>query len=162
LKKVVFLLADMLHDEEFRKPRDAIVKAGHQVVTAGIAKEVISASGELMTLDILTEDLDAKNYDGVIIPGGTGITDPHSIRFVAEMMRMNKTVACICLGAQLLIQSGSIQGRVVSCIDPIGVQKAGGIAHNEPVARDGRLITAMFHDNLEEFTSLVLRALADS
>jgi protease I len=162
LKKVVFLIADMLHEEEFKKPRDAIIKAGHQVVTAGMAKEAISSAGEPIILDLLTEELDPHDYDGVVIPGGTGVTDSNSLRFVADMVKMNRLVGCICHGAQLLLQSGSIEGRRVSCIDPAGVQKAGGIMHDQPVAKDGKLVTAMFHDNVDEFTSLVLRTLAES
>jgi len=166
-KRVVFLVSDLTHDEELNFPKYWLAWEGAQVTLAGMAKEHESRFGRKIVSDILTSELDGREFDAVIIPGGFGPdklrTDPHVLKFVRKMFDEDKLVAAICHAAQVLISAGIVKGRRLTCVKNVAddVKNAGGIYEDSPVVRDGNLITSRLPIDIPAFITAIVEALSE-
>jgi protease I len=107
--------------------------------------------GHNFGLNATFADIDATQYDALVIPGGRG---PEYLRMNAAVIAMvkhffdaNKPVAAICHGAQLLAGAGVLKGRTCSAYPACAaeVEMAGGKYANIPVDQahtDGNLVSA--------------------
>ena len=118
-----------------------------------------------------TEQLDPKDYDAIVIPGGLGPDylriNEKTLNFVAEMYRQKKVVAAICHGPQVLISVDAVMGtnivkgkKVCSYLAVRDdLKNAGGLWEDIPAVRDGNVVTGRVPDDLPEFVSLIIEAL---
>ena len=166
--KLLLLAGDFVEDYEIMVPFQALQMVGHTVdaVCPGKKKgeQVRTAihdfegdqtysekRGHNFTLNATFDEIDAANYDALVIPGGRA---PEYLRMNSQVVAMtkhflaaNKPVAAICHGAQLLAATGLLKGRKVSAYPAcqVEVELAGaeymGIAVDQAVT-DGNLVTA--------------------
>ena len=107
--------------------------------------------GHNFTLNATFAEVRAEDYDALVIPGGRA---PEYIRLNQEVLgivqhfaKLNKPIAAICHGAQVLAAAGVLQGRSCSAYPAVGpdVTRAGGEYVNIPVDKahvDRNLVTA--------------------
>ncbi|RME44578.1 MAG: DJ-1/PfpI/YhbO family deglycase/protease, partial [Caldilineae bacterium] len=107
--------------------------------------------GHNFQLNATFDEIDATQYDALVIPGGRA---PEYIRlnskvleFVQHFAAENKPIAAICHGAQVLAAAGVVEGRSCSAYPAVGpdVNRAGGEYVDIPVTEahvDGNLVTA--------------------
>src|SRR5437879_4363824 len=105
-KRVAILAADMVERVELTEPRKALQDAGADV-------ELISLEpGEIQTfnhfdpaesekVDKTVEEVDASDYDALLVPGGVGNPDQlrgdeNAVAFVRELYDQGKPMAVIC------------------------------------------------------------------
>lgn len=162
-KKVVFLVADLTHDEELNFPKYWLAWEGATTVTAGISREHTSRFGRPLKADITTAELDQMHdVDAVVIPGGFGPDklrmDRHAIDFVKKMHREGRLVAAICHAAWVLVSAGLVPGKRLTCVPAVAIDviNAGGKYVDEPVVRDGNLITSRHPPDLPAFTTAIV------
>lgn len=89
-----------------------------QVETCGFNKKVISTFGVPVLVDKLIEEVSAKDYEALAIPGGfeefgfyEEAFDPRLLQLIQKFDQQRKTIAAICVGALPLGKSGILKGR---------------------------------------------------
>ncbi len=167
-KKLLMLVGDFVEDYEVMVPFQALLMVGHTVhavcpdkKAGDIVRTAVhdfegdqtysEKPGHNFQLNATFAEIDPKEYDALVIPGGRA---PEYIRLnqkVLEIVRhfasANKPIAAICHGAQVLAAAGVVEGRSCSAYPAVGpdVDRAGGKYVDIPVNQahvDGNLVTA--------------------
>lgn len=167
MKKTVIITASNFQDEEFTYPYYRLLEEGYFVDVATPDKMVVYGKYGVPakpTKD--TKELNSKDYDLVVLPGGFEAPDRLRIRkevldFVREMYNQNKIVAAICHGPWICISAGIIKGRRATGYISIAedIKNAGATYLEENVVVDGNLITAPHYRNNGDFMKAVIGAL---
>ncbi len=167
-KKILMLVGDFVEDYEVMVPFQALQMVGHTVHAVCPDKkagETVKTAvhdfegdqtytekrGHNFTLNATFDEVDEREYDALVIPGGRA---PEYIRLndrVLEMVRhfdlTDKPIAAICHGALVLSAAGVLEGRTCTAYPACApdVTRAGchyaDIAVDEAVT-DGNLVTA--------------------
>lgn len=151
IKKVAFLLADGYEASEMINPYDEITKNGHEAVIISSEKgsRLTDKKKKITyTSHLSAKDAHAKDYDAVIIPGGSSPSklreDDEVISFVQKAVKSGITVSAICHGPQLLAATGLLDGRTLTGYIGIAeeIEQAGGRFVDQEVVVDRNLITS--------------------
>lgn len=167
-KTILMLVGDYAEDYETMVPFQALQMVGHRVDAVCPGKRAgdfcrtaiqdfegdqtySEKPGHNFTLNASFDDVDAADYDGLVIPGGRA---PEYLRLnerVLDLVRhfaeASKPIAAVCHGAQILAAAGVVRDRTVSAYPACApeVKVAGGrfadIAVDDAVT-DGNLVTA--------------------
>ncbi|MDI6811871.1 MAG: DJ-1/PfpI family protein [archaeon] len=169
-KKILMLVGDYVEDYEAMVPFQMLTMVGHTVDTVCPDKkagETVRTAihdfegdqtysekrGHNFALTATFEEIDPKDYDGLVIPGGRA---PEYIRLnegvlsiVRHFAQTNKPIASICHGQQVLIAAGILEGKLCTAYpalkpDVIGAGAKWGEV-NESFSNayiDGNLVTA--------------------
>jgi protease I len=139
------------------------------VVIAPSTSNVYSSKlGYPVVADYAVQDADATDYDAVIIPGGFA---PEGIRrnsamldFIRAVDGRSGIVAAICHAGWVLASSGVAKGKTATCVPVVkdDVINAGINYVDEPVVRDGNLITSRLPSDLPVFVAAVKAALLEA
>jgi protease I len=165
--KLLMLAGDFVEDYEIMVPFQALQMVGYTVdaVCPGKRKgeQVRTAihdfegdqtysekRGHNFTLNATFSEIDAADYDGLVVPGGRA---PEYLRLndkvldiVRHFDRAGKPIAALCHGAQLLAAAGILKGRRLNCYPACApeVELAGGtfveVDFSDAVI-DGNLVT---------------------
>ncbi|HSM15651.1 MAG TPA: DJ-1/PfpI family protein [Gemmatimonadales bacterium] len=168
MAKILMLVGDFVEDYEVMVPFQALQMVGHTVDAVCPDKKAgqtvktavhdfegdqtyTEKPGHNFTLNATFADIEASDYDALVIPGGRA---PEYLRLnqdvldiVRHFMSAKKPVAAICHAAQLLAAAGVLKGRKCSAYPACGpeVTAAGGtyVEKDWPEAHvDGNLVTA--------------------
>lgn len=108
--------------------------------------------------DLLVEDANADEFDGLLIPGGVANPDrmrmnKKAISFVRDFFSHGKPVAAICHGPWLLIEAGVLQDRTVTSWPSLktDLTNAGANWVDEEVVVDNGLVTSRKPDDIPAF-----------
>lgn len=165
MAKVAFIMDELFEDSEFRFPYDRIAEAGHEPVVVGLAKgkKVEGKKGnETVTTDASIDDVNADDFDALVIPGGYS---PDKIRsnsamvdFTQQIARSGKPVAAICHAGWMLAEADLVAGKTVTSYGSIKTDliNAGANWVDQEVVEDGNIITSRKPDDLEAFTKTLL------
>jgi protease I len=166
-KKIAILSGPDYEDMELQYPLYRLKEEGAEVVVAGIGAETYKGKkGYPVTVDAQITDLNARDFDAVVIPGGYA---PDHMRrsedlltFVREIHDQGKTVAAICHAPWVAVSAGILKGRRVTCVPAIkdDVMNAGADYVDEPVVVDGNLVTSRRPDDLPFFLPAIIDAVA--
>lgn len=166
-KRLLFIVGDYVEDYEVMVPFQALSAVGHEVSAVCPDKKAgdfvrtaihdfegdqtySEKPGHNFTLNATFDEINAEDFDALVIPGGRA---PEYIRlndrvleFVRHFFDTNKPVAAICHGAQVLAAAGVLDGRECSAYPACGpdVTRAGGRYQDIPVDAahvDGNLVT---------------------
>lgn len=167
-KKVAILIAEKFHDEEATIPRDFLKEQGAQPELIGLNLAEVTGKYDRIVLvpEKSIDQVDAQNYDGLIIPGGGA---PERLRinetvlaFVKDFWATGRPVGAICHGPQVLISADIVRG--ITLTSYIGIRDdlklAGASWVDEEVSIDGQLITSRTPDDLPAFNRAFAKALA--
>lgn len=166
--RVAVLVEDEFEDSEVVEPIKALRGAGASITIVGSgSKEVYTGHKAHTTVHVDTsaDKVHGRDFDAVIIPGGYAPDKmrlhPSMVEFVRDAYEAGRTVAAVCHGPQLLISANVIKGRTVTCWPSIRVdiQNAGANYVDQPVVRDGNLITARAPEDLPAFSQAIIEAL---
>ena len=148
--RIVVLAENQYQELELWYPVLRFREAGSDVlVAAPLANQLYSSKlGLPVVSDVAADGLDPADIDVLVIPGGFA---PEAMRKSPELLELvRKTydgdgiVAAICHAGWVLASTGIAKGKRLTCVPIIrdDVIHAGGEYVNEPVVRDGNLITA--------------------
>ena len=167
-KKILMIVGDFAEDYETMVPFQALQMVGHTVHAVCPDKKAgqtvrtavhdfegdqtySEKPGHNFTLNASFNEIQATDYDALVIPGGRA---PEYIRLnqavidvVRHFAQAGKPIAAICHGAQLLAAADVIQQKSCSAYPAVGpdVTRAGGTFVDIPVDQahvDGNLVTA--------------------
>lgn len=147
---LLILIVDDYEDTECIATLDVVSRGGDKVTLASLMnrKEIKPKLGRIILTDTLIEDIDYKNYDGVIIPGGPGsfkimpniIMVDEIIKYFADS---HKLVASICAAPHLVGKLGYFKNRDFTVHPGFEDQVIGGNYKRElGVVRSDNFITA--------------------
>jgi protease I len=168
-KRIVVLAEDYYEELELWYPLLRLRGVGAEVVTVGTGgmDTYTGKHGYPITVDTGIEEVQASDFDAVVVPGGYA---PDRLRrypavnsFVREMFEQGKVVASVCHGAWVPISAGIVSGRRATCFSGIkdDLINAGATYLDQEVVVDANLITSRFVDDLPAFCEAIIAALKD-
>lgn len=158
--KRIAIFVDTLYQEmELWYPLYRLREAGADVVIASAAagQTYTSKLGYPCASQVSYDDLDAKRFDGVIVPGGYAPDHMRrhakANRFVADLDRQGKLVAAICHAGWVLCSAGILKGRRATSFFAIkdDLINAGARWEDAEVVVDNNLVTSRKPDDLPAF-----------
>ena len=163
-KRIAILAANGYEDLELHYPRLRLIEAGHHVSVIGLdSKPVTGKHGYPQEPDLAIENADHRQFDGIIVPGGTLSPDyirrvPEANQLVATLFRDGKLVAAICHGGWVLISAGILRGKKATSFFAIkdDMVNAGVEFIDEEVVVDGNLVTSRQPSDLPAFMTAIL------
>ena len=166
-RAIVFVEANY-HDLEFWYPVLRLREAGVAVVIVGTG----SAEGytgrhgyPLPKVDTTADQVSAKDFDAVIIPGGWA---PDVLRryesvltIVRDAFAQGKIVGAICHAGSVLVSANVLRGKTATCVAAINddLNNAGCVYVDKEVVRDGNLITSRTPSDLPAFMREIVAAM---
>ena len=164
MKRAVILIADEHHDLEVWYPILRFREAGWAVVTAGVdsKKNYEGKFGYPITVDTHIDEVQAKDFDVVIVPGGWAPDyirrSQVSLEFVAEMNRTGKIIGSICHGGWVLVSANILKGKQVTSVAAIkdDMINAGALWLDKDVVLDDNIVTSRKPDDLPAFCRAIL------
>jgi protease I len=169
MARVAFIAEDLFEDSELRIPWDRVREAGHEAVLVGLDKgKRIEGfrKQETFTTDARAADVSADEFDAIVIPGGYSPDklrmDIDVVRLVRNMFTSGKPVAAVCHGPWMLVEADALDGRTVTSWPSLKTDliNAGARWVDREVVEDENLITSRKPEDLEAFSSAILRRLA--
>jgi protease I len=165
--RVAVLVENMYQELELWYPVLRLREAGVGVTIVGpVAGEVYASKlGYPAVAEAGIDDVDADDFDAVVVPGGFSPEylrrNPAMVDLVRKVDGRGDTVAAICHAGWLLATADIVQGRSVTSVPVIkdDVIHAGGDWQNEPVVVDGNLITSQLPNDLPKFLEQIVNAL---
>ena len=167
-KRVLIFAAPYYEELELWYPKIRLEEEGVRTVVAGLGER--SYTGKRgsypVTVDAHVDDMDAADFDGLIIPGGYA---PDILRRSAKVLELTreffedgKPIGFICHAGWVPISAGIVKGRRGTSVGAIrdDLENAGMIWSDEPVVVDGNLISSRTPADLGAFMKAYLRALS--
>ena len=162
-KKIAFLAADGFEQIELTRPWKDIKDAGAEVELISLKTGKIQGmnhdeKADTFSVDKAVSDVSAKDYDGLVLPGGVANpdqlrTEKDAVKFVRDFFEQSKPVAAICHGPWTLVEADVLKGRTVTSWPSLktDIQNAGGIWVDKEVQVDQGLVTSRKPDDLDAF-----------
>lgn len=164
-----------VEQDELVRPLDALKGAGVPVTLAAVSMDPIRTlvsdkdPGAKVEPDSTLTEVDPKDYDVLVIPGGTINADtlrthPDAVALVREFADAGKTIAAICHGPWLLVESGVADGRTVTSYPSLqtDLRNAGATWVDEELKRceaePSTLLTSRNPRDLDAFVPAVVEA----
>jgi protease I len=158
-KRILLFVGDIYEDLELWYPKLRLLEAGADVVVAGEKAGATFAGkhGYPCISDAAICEMDARDFDGVICPGGFMPDklrrDAKVLQLVRDFAAAKKLVAAICHGGWIPISAGVYKGVRVTGSPGIkdDLVNAGAIWEDKPVVVDRHYVSSRKPDDLPEF-----------
>jgi protease I len=166
--RVAIVAADMVERVELIEPRKALQDAGAETDLISLKPGEIKtfnhfAPAESEKVDRAVEEVDASEYDALMIPGGVGNPDQlrgdeNMVAFVRDFFEQGKPVAAICHAPWVLIDAGVVRGRTMTSWPTVGtdLRNAGANWVDKEVVVDGGLVTSRKPDDIPAFNKKMI------
>ncbi len=167
-KRIAILVEKDYQDMEVWYPYFRLLEAGHEVVTVGVDQTAYKGKyGYPIECATTINKIKAKNFDGVVVPGGWAPDhlrlSPQVLQFIADLDRSGKLVAAICHAGWVLASAEILDGRAATSYRAIrdDMVHAGANWIDQETVVDGNLITARTPSDLPAFLKAVLEFLEE-
>ncbi|MGE0268486.1 MAG: type 1 glutamine amidotransferase domain-containing protein [Candidatus Omnitrophota bacterium] len=166
-KSIAILIEDQYQVLEVWYPWLRLRENGIDVklVGSGTKNSYGSKEGYPAKADCSISEVNADQFDGVIVPGGFAPDFmrrvPRMAQFVREIYDQNKIVAAICHGGWMLVSAGILKGKKATSFFAIkdDLIAAGADWSDQEVVVDKNLITSRKPEDLTAFTVEVIKQL---
>ena len=158
--RILIIATNGFEDSELLDPRRTLIDRGARVTLASLdTREIEGDKGEMIKPDCVIEDVDSKEFDALLLPGGTKNpdklrTEEQVVYTVRKFVDAGKPVAAICHGPWLLAEADVIRGRTVTGWPSIrtDLRNAGAEVVDRETAVDGNLVTSRKPEDIPAFT----------
>jgi len=167
--RVAVLVDDGFEQVEMTEPRKALTQAGAQVQIVSSKPDRVrgwnhTKWGRYFPVDVPLDGARPQDFEALLLPGGVQNPDrlriqPKAMEFVKAFFDAGKPVAAICHAPWTLIEAKAVQGRRMTSWPSLmtDLNNAGASWVDEPVVRDGALVTSRKPDDIPKFN----RAMVD-
>lgn len=171
--RVLILATNGFEQSELFKPREALIDAGVEVTLASLSTDPIQGmqhdeKGETITPDTTIDQVDAGQFDMLLLPGGVANPDklrmePRAVELVKAFCAAEKPIAAICHAPWLLIEADMVKGRRATSWPSLrtDLANAGAVVEDREVVVDRNLITSRKPDDIPAFNAAVLKMLSE-
>lgn len=170
--RVAIIASDGFEQSELVEPMNALRKANAEVTIVTTQGEEIQGfqhfdKGERIKADRTLKEIDADEFDGVVLPGGTLNAD--FLRMDEDLQDLlrafqadQKPIAAICHAPWELVSAGLVQGRTLTSYYTIqdDITNAGGNWIDEEVVTDENLVTSRQPEDLPAFNKAMVELFA--
>lgn len=166
MKAVLFFVANWYEDLELWYPKIRLEEEGITTVVAGLGDKTYQGKrGYPITVDTSVDEVLARDFDGLVIPGGYA---PDIMRRSAKLLSLTreifeagKPVAFICHAGWVPISAGIVRGKRGTSVGAIkdDLVNAGMLWEDSPVVVDGNLISSRTPADLPVFCKALIKAL---
>lgn len=166
-RHILILVGADYEDLELWYPKLRLIEAGIGVTVAGPERDATYAGkhGYPCPCDAAISEMEADDFQGVVIPGGWMPDklrrDPKVLGFVRDCNEAGKLIAAICHGGWIPISAGVYDGVRVTGSPGIkdDLINAGAVWEDAPVVIDRHFVSSRKPDDLPEFCKGVLEVL---
>ena len=158
--RILMIATNGFEDSELMEPRRRLIEAGAKLTLASLDTEEIEGDkGEArIKPDLAIDQVDAGDYDGLLLPGGTKNpdhlrTNEKVVATVREFAEAGKPVAAICHGPWLLVEADVVRGRRVTSWPSIrtDLRNAGAEVVDEEAVTDANIVTSRKPEDIPAF-----------
>jgi protease I len=173
-KRIAFLMANEgVEQVELTEPLKAVREAGADAdLLAPEAGEAQAFNhldrGDRFSVDKAVGDVDASDYDGLVLPGGVANPDQlrtkeEAVAFVRAFFEAGKPVGVICHGPWTLVEADVVRGRTLTSWPSLqtDLRNAGAEWVDEEVHVDQGLVTSRKPDDLPAFNAKLVEEFAE-
>ncbi len=160
-------LADGFEEAEALVPLDLLRRAGVDVYTVGITGPVVCSSKKIKVFaDLTPEEISFDQCEGVMLPGGMpGTENLYRSSFVQDAVSacvsQKKLLCAICAAPSVPGRMGLLRGKRAVCFPGFETKLTGAVVCDEPVVKDGMIITAKGAGCVFPFSHCIISALRD-
>jgi protease I len=168
-KTILFFAGPLYEDLELWYPKIRLEEEGAATVVAGTGEKTYQGKrGYPLTVDTSVDEIEAAEFDGLVIPGGYAPDimrrSPKLLQLTREIYQAGKPVAFICHAGWVPISAGIVKGKRGTSVGAIkdDLVNAGMIWEDSPVVVDGNLISSRTPADLPQFMKALIAALSGS
>ncbi len=148
MSKLLLLLAEGFEEVEALTTADLLRRAGLDcdLCALGASLHVCGSHRILVTADLLFQQVDPEDYDGIILPGGMPGTrhlaaEEGVRRLLRKYCSEGKLTAAICAAPTVLAEAGLLNGKKAVCYPGMEEQLSGAEVLTSQSVTDGSIIT---------------------
>lgn len=167
-KKIIYLLDEGFEDLEFYVPLMRLQEEGANVTVVGSRLKTVRGKSCLeATPDLTVDQVQAEDYDAIVVPGGWA---PDKLRrdaritdLVRSIYEQGKIVGAICHAGSVLISAGIVRGHKATGSEGIkdDLINAGAEWVDRPAFRDGNLVWGRVVKDIPDFCRELVQALSE-
>lgn len=179
MKKILIVTGDGGESYETLYAKHRFEEAGYEAIIAAPSKKLLNLvmhdfepgwdtyverKGYYLESDIAISDVNADDFDAILIIGGRAPeylrNDPKVIELVQTFDQQKKFIFSICHGIQVLVAARLVKDKNLTCYEHVRfeVESCGGtfIGKDEAV-RDGRIVSGQTWQSHPDFYRLVFQ-----
>jgi protease I len=175
MKRAIIVSGDQAQDHEFIYPFYRLLEEELEVDVCliggkpvkGILGTQLPPNKNHPVKDIA--DVKPNNYDILIIPGGVKAMEKIRqnkllIKFIYDFYQLNRVIACICSGVQLMISAKIVKGKKIAGYYSLedDIVNAGAVYTDMPAVVDGKIVTTAHYKDMGVWMKTALRILKNS
>ena len=165
--RILMFIDDIYEDLELLYPKLRLIEEGAEVVVAGPEANKIykGKNGYPCKSDVSYNDVEEKDFNGLVIPGGFM---PDKLRRIPKVLELTKQfnnnaklVAHICHGGWITISAKIMKGYKCTSTPGIkdDIENAGAVWVDEPVVIDRNMVSSRRPDDLPDFCRAIIQVL---
>jgi protease I len=170
-KRVAFLFTEGVEQVELTDPLAAVKGAGAEVTLVSLSDGDVQMfnhldKGDTITVDRAVADVEAAEFDGLVLPGGVANpdalrTDEAAVEFVRDFVTNGKPIGVICHGPWTLVEADVVRDRTLTSWPSLetDLRNAGATWVDEEVHVDGTIVSSRKPDDLPAFCREVVAAI---
>ena len=170
MNKAIIISGNLAQDHEFIYPYYRLLEEGFNIDVCllegkpvqGILGTAIPPNKDQAIKKI--DEVFVKDYKVLVLPGGVKAMEKvrqekKIIDFISEFNKTQKTIACICSGAQLLISAKVVKGRKIAGYYSMkdDLVNAGAIYTDLPAVVDNNIITTSHYKDMGPWMREVIK-----
>lgn len=171
-RKIAVLATDGVEQVELTAPWQALKEAHADVSLVSLKSGAIQGfiheeKADTFNVDRIVTEATARDYDGLVIPGGMRNTEAlrantDAVNFVRGFMESDKPVAAICHAPRILVEADAVRGRTLTSHPDIAdeIREAGGSWVDKQASVDQRLLTSRRQEDLPAFCGNLIAMLS--
>ncbi len=166
--KILIMATDGFEQSELFVPLERLRAAGATVHIGAPKKGEIKGWdkedwGKSVAADLLIDDVDADDFDALVLPGGQMNPDAlrvneKAVELVLDFLDSEKIVAAICHAPWMLVEADAVEGRTLTSWPSVktDIENAGGDWVDEEVVVDDNIITSRSPKDLDAFVAKII------
>ena len=161
MKRAIIISGALAQDHEFIYPYYRLLEAGFALdiciiggkPVVGILGTILPPNKDQKVKDI--HEVKPNDYDLLVLPGGVKAMEKirqekKLIDFISNFHKLDKVIACICSGAQLLISAKIVKNKRIAGYYSMqdDIINAGAIYTDLPVVEDSKIVTTAHYKDM--------------
>ncbi|GAB3939194.1 type 1 glutamine amidotransferase domain-containing protein [Corynebacterium tapiri] len=169
-KRIAVVATNGFEDSELSSPAEAVREAGGEVVIVSTetGAPIEGKNGTKVDVDLSSADAKDQQFDGILLPGGTGNADhirmdKDAVALVKAHVQADKPLGVICHGAWILTDAEVLSGRTLTSYPSLrkDLENAGATWVDEECHCDQGLVSSRTPDDLPAFNAKVVEEFAE-